>query len=231
MALPDEAGPGARRLDGPRMGPRSGGPAKQLVVLLHGLGADGQDLMDLGTHWAEALPDAAFVAPDAPEACDMGPYGRQWFSLQDRTPAIMAAGARAAAQGLEAFIDAELARLGLPPTALALAGFSQGCMMALYTGLRRAVPPAAILGYSGALLAPESLAAEIMARPPVLLVHGEADDIVPVQATRAAEEALCQAGVPVEALYRPGLAHGIDEAGLAAGRRWLEAAFGRATGA
>jgi phospholipase/carboxylesterase len=213
------------------MAPRSGGPAKQLVVLLHGLGADGQDLIDLATHWAPALPDAAFVAPDAPEACDMGPYGRQWFSLQDRRPALMAAGALAARGALDGFLDAELGRLGLPGSALALAGFSQGCMMALYTGLRRAVPPAAILGYSGALLAPESLAAEIMARPPVLLVHGEADDIVPVQATRAAEAALRQAGVPVEALYRPGLAHGIDEAGLAAGRRWLEAAFGRATGA
>ena len=214
-------------LNGPRMAPLSGGPAKQLVVVLHGLGADGQDLIELATHWAPALPEAAFVAPDAPEACDMGPYGRQWFSLQDRRPALMAAGALIARGALDGFLDAELARLGLPGSALALAGFSQGCMMALYTGLRRAVPPAAILGYSGALLAPESLAAEITVRPPVLLVHGEADDIVPVQATRAAEAALRQAGVPVEALYRPGLAHGIDEAGLAAGRRWLEAAFAR----
>jgi phospholipase/carboxylesterase len=214
-------------LDGPRIGPASGGPARQLVVLLHGLGADGQDLIELAADWAPALPEAAFVAPDAPEACDMGPFGRQWFSLQDRRPAVMAAGALAARGALDGFLDAELGRLGLPGTALALAGFSQGCMMALYTGLRRAVPPAAILGYSGALLAPESLATEIAGRPPVLLVHGEADDIVPVQATRAAEAALRQAGVPVEALYRPGLAHGIDAAGLAAGRRWLEAAFGR----
>jgi len=220
-----------RHLDGPRMGPASGGPAKQIVVLLHGLGADGQDLIDLASHWATALPDAAFVAPDAPQACDMGPYGRQWFSLQDRSPAVMAAGARAARAGLDAFLDAELAQAGLPGTALALAGFSQGCMMVLYAGLRRAVPPAAILGYSGALLAPQSLAAEIIGHPPVLLVHGEADDIVPVQATRAAESALREAGVPVEALYRPGLGHGIDEAGLAAGRRWLAAAFGRTTGA
>ena len=213
-------------LDGPRMAPLSGGPAKQLVVVLHGLGADGQDLIELAAHWAPALPDAAFVAPDAPEACDMGPYGRQWFSLQDRRPAVMAAGALAARGALDGFLDAELGRLGLPGSALALAGFSQGCMMALYAGLRRAVPPAAILGYSGALLAPEALATEITGRPPVLLVHGEADDIVPVQATRAAEAALRQAGVPVEALYRAGLAHGIDEAGLTAGRRWLEAAFG-----
>ncbi|MFC7474464.1 alpha/beta hydrolase [Dankookia sp. GCM10030260] len=218
-------------LDGPRMGPAAGGPAQQLVVLLHGLGADGQDLIDLGTRWADALPHAAFVAPDAPEACDMGPYGRQWFSLQDRHPVVMATGAMAARSALDAFLDAELARLGLPGTALALAGFSQGCMMALYAGLRRAVPPAAILGYSGALLAPEQLAAEVVSRPPVLLVHGEADDIVPVQATRAAEQALRRAGIPVEALYRPGLAHGIDDAGLTAGQRWLEAAFARPTAA
>ncbi|TDH64623.1 phospholipase [Dankookia rubra] len=214
------------QLDGPRIGPASGGPAKQLVVLLHGLGADGRDLIDLAAGWGQALPEAAFVAPDAPEACDMAPYGRQWFSAQDRRPAVIAAGAMAARLPLDRFLDAELGRLGLPGSALALAGFSQGCMMALYAGLRRAVPPAAILGYSGALLAPEALAAEITGRPPVLLVHGEADDIVPVAATRTAEAALRRAGVPVEALYRPGLAHGIDEAGLAAGRRWLEAAFG-----
>ncbi|WP_431270401.1 alpha/beta hydrolase [Dankookia sp. P2] len=202
----------------------------KLVVLLHGLGADGQDLIELAAHWAPALPEAAFVAPDAPEPCDMGPYGRQWFSLQDRRPAAVAAGAMAARGPLDGFLDAELGRLGLPGSALALAGFSQGCMMALYTGLRRAVPPAAILGYSGALLAAEALAAEATGRPPVLLVHGEADDIVPVEATRAAAAALRQAGVPVEALVRPGLAHGIDEAGLAAGRRWLEAAFNTGTG-
>jgi phospholipase/carboxylesterase len=213
-------------LDGPRIGPRAGGAPRQLVVLLHGLGADGQDLIGLAPDFAEALPHAAFVAPDAPLPCDMAPYGRQWFSLQDRTPAVMAAGGRTARTALDAFLDAELARLGLPSTALALAGFSQGCMMALYAGLRRATPPAAIIGYSGALLAPDSLAAEATGRPPVLLVHGEADDIVPVTATRLAESALRAAHVPVEAIYRPGLGHGIDPAGLAAGRRWLSRAFG-----
>ena len=218
-------------LDGPRIGPQAGGSPRQLVVLLHGLGADGADLIDLAPQWAATLPHAAFVAPDAPEPCDMGPYGRQWFSLQDRRPAVMAAGARLAAEGLNAFLDAELARLGLPGTALALAGFSQGCMMALYAGLRRPAAPAAVLGYSGALLAAESLAAELVCRPPVLLVHGEADDIVPVAASRAAEQSLRAAGVPVEALYRPGLAHGIDEAGLLAGARMLGRAFAAAPGA
>lgn len=216
------------RLDGPRRAPRSGGPARQLVVLLHGLGADGADLIDLAPHWAEALPDAAFIAPDAPEACDLGPYGRQWFSLADRTPARVAAGVRAVTAPLAAFLAAELAALGLPPGALALAGFSQGAMCALHVGLRGPVPPAAILAFSGALLAPESLRAEIACRPPVLLVHGEADEVVPAAASRLAAEALAAAGVPVTALYRPGLAHGIDPAGLAAGAALLARAFGPA---
>ena len=135
------------------------------------------------------------------------------------------AGCRRAAPLLDAFLDAELARPGLDAGALALVGFSQGAMMALFTGLRRPVAPAAILAYSGALVAPEALVAEIACRPPVLVVHGEADDIVPVAAGRGAEQALRAAGVPVEVLYCPGLAHGIDQAGLAAGLRALQNGF------
>ena len=212
-------------LDGPRMPPAAGGPARQLVVLLHGVGADGSDLIELAPDWAQTLPQAAFFAPDAPEPCDIAPWGRQWFSLQDRSPARLEAGVRAALPGVEAACAEELARLGLPPEALALAGFSQGAMTALFAGLRGALRPAAVLAYSGALLAPGSLAAELTHRPPVLLVHGAADEVVPVAASRAAESALRAAGVPVEALYRPGLAHGIDPAGLAAGAALLGRAF------
>jgi len=213
-------------LDGPRLAPASGGAAKQLVVLLHGLGADGQDLIGLAPILAAALPEAAFVAPDAPQPCDMAPYGRQWFSLQDRAPARIVAGVRAAAPGLQEFLDAELARLGLPDSALAIVGFSQGCMMTLFCGLRRAKAPAALIGYSGALIEADTLAAEATCRPPVLLVHGEMDDIVPVSASRTAESKLRAAGIPVEAVYRPGLAHSIDEAGLAAGIAALTRGFG-----
>lgn len=212
-------------LDGPRTGPREGGAARQLVVLLHGLGADGADLIGLAGPWAEALPQAAFVAPDAPFPCDMAGYGRQWFSAGDRDPRRLEAGVRAASPPLEAFLRAELDRLGLPPSALALMGFSQGAMTALFAGLRGAVSPAVILAYSGALLAPDSLGAELRARPPVLIVHGEADEVVPVWASRMAETALRGAGLPVEALYPPGLEHGIDEAGIAAGAAALRRAF------
>ncbi|MBL6080137.1 dienelactone hydrolase family protein [Belnapia sp. T18] len=216
-------------LDGPRFGAQPG-RARQLVVVLHGLGADGQDLIQLAPDWAKALPEAAFIAPDAPHACDMAPYGRQWFSLQDRTPAVMAVGAAQAATALGTLIEAELARFALPPEALALAGFSQGAMIALQLGLRRRPTPACILAYSGALLGLDVLAAELAGKPPVLLVHGEVDDIVPVAASRMAEAALRAAGVPVEALYRPTLPHAIDPAGIEAGARTLARAFGMTAG-
>ena len=213
-------------LDGPRLAPRSGRPARQLVVLLHGVGADGADLLQFAPLLAEALPDAAFAAPDAPFPCDMAPFGRQWFSLRDRDPAHLAAGVRNAEPMLRAFVQAESARLSVPGAAVALLGFSQGAMAALHTGLRMTPRPASILAYSGALLAPETLAAEMASPPPpVLLAHGEMDGVVPVQASRAAEAALRAAGVPVRALYVPGLDHSIDDTGLAAGTALLAEAF------
>jgi len=211
-------------IDGPRWGPAEAGPARQLVVLCHGLGADGHDLIDLAPLWGRTLPHAAFAAPDAPEACDMGPFGRQWFSVADRTPARIAAGAASARDALDAFIDAELARLGLPTDAYALMGFSQGAMTALYTGLRRATAPRGILAFSGALVAPERLA-EATARPPILLVHGEDDEVVPATRSRTAQGALEAAGFGVTALYCPRLGHGIDDAGLSAASLFLQRIF------
>jgi phospholipase/carboxylesterase len=212
-------------LDGPRWGPREG-KARQLVVICHGVGADGHDLIDLAPSWAAALPHAAFVAPDAPERYDMVPEGiptgRQWFSLADRTPVRLEAGVAVAAEILGRFIDGELKRLGLPADAYAMVGFSQGAMTALYTGLRRAPPPRAILAYSGALLAPDQ---PVPSRPPVLLVHGEADEVVPPVRSRLAEQALRDKDVSVESRFCPGLGHGIDEAGLSAGALFLQRAF------
>ena len=219
-------------LDGPRWGPKSGGAPKQIVFLLHGYGADGHDLIDLAPHWAQAAPDALFLAPHAPEPCEGGPFGRQWFGLTDRSPESRLAGARRAHPLLDAHITEACAAAGLPESAVVLMGFSQGCMMALFTGLRRKVAPAAILGFSGMLIGPEVLAAEMgPGRPDILLVHGEADQVVPVQASRMAEAALKQAGLPVEALYTPGLAHGIGEDGLSLGALVLQRAVARIEGA
>jgi phospholipase/carboxylesterase len=210
-------------LSGPRRPPAAGGPARQLVVLLHGLGADGTDLIELAGALAPALPHAAWVAPNAPEPCDMAPYGFQWFSLQQRSAAILAAGADRAVPVLNAFLDAELASHGLDDRNLFLIGFSQGTMMALHVGLRRKIAPAAIVGFSGILVAPERLATEATARPPILLVHGEADEVVPVGFLDAASSVLKAEGLDLEVMRRPGLGHGIDEVGLAAAGRFLQA--------
>jgi phospholipase/carboxylesterase len=163
---------------------------------------------------APVLPDTAFASPHAPEPCDKAPMGRQWFSLQDRDPDVLLAGVRAAAPLLNAFLDQELKALGLSDDRLALVGFSQGTMTALHCALRRPAPCAVVVGFSGALLKPEVLGEEIVSRPPVLLVHGDADDVVPFEAMPAADEAMQLNGVPVAAYRRPGLGHGIDQEGL-----------------
>jgi phospholipase/carboxylesterase len=196
----------------------------QLVVLCHGLGADGHDLIDLAPTWSHALPDALFVSVHAPLPHASG-FGRQWWSVEDRTPSVMEVGVRHAAGVLDAFIDAELARLGLPNDAYALMGFSQGAMTALFTGLRRTAAPRAILAFSGALIAPDRLAAELANRAPVLLVHGEADEVVPAHRSHEAEQALQVANVPVESAFVPRLGHGIDDTGLAMGALALQRAF------
>lgn len=201
-------------LDGPEQGPASNGPAKQLVFLIHGLGADGNDLIALAPHLAQALPDAHFIAPDAPFPCDMAPYGRQWFSLQDRDPHVMLSGIRMAAPILDGFIDKQMERFSLTAPSVALVGFSQGTMMSLHVAPRRPEPFGAVVGFSGALLAGEALVEETVSRPPVLLIHGDADDVVPVQATPAAASHLQDAGFAVETLICAGVPHSIDPTGL-----------------
>jgi phospholipase/carboxylesterase len=212
-------------LSGPSHPPASGGKPRQLVVLLHGVGADGNDLIGLAPYWAPRLPDAEFVSPDGPFPCDMAPFGRQWFSLQDRSPAAILAGVRATAPIVDAFLDAALAARGLDDRQLALVGFSQGTMMSLYVGLRRAKAAAGIVGYSGALVGADALRQEIRSRPKVLLVHGDADEVVPAQALAIAANGLKAADVPAEILMRPGLGHGIDEEGLRRGGEFLHQAF------
>jgi phospholipase/carboxylesterase len=221
----------AAPLDGPRLMPRGGKPPRQLVVFLHGYGADGNDLIALGQEWQALLPDTAFVSPHAPEPCGQAPVGRQWFELTFRDPNERWEGVNKAAPALNAFLDAELARHSLPPQRLALVGFSQGTMMALHVGLRRAVAPAAIVGYSGVFVLPtdkpaaEAAIAEIRARPPVLLVHGERDDLIPAQALFMAAQTLAALGIPVEWHLSPGIGHGIDPEGLRHGGEFLVRAF------
>jgi phospholipase/carboxylesterase len=219
-------------LDGPRIEPRSG-RARRLVVLIHGYGADGNDLIDIGHSWQALLPDAAFVSPHAPEPCGQAPMGRQWFALTFRDPHERWTGVNDAAPTLDAFIDAELARLALPPSALALVGFSQGTMMALHIGLRREVAPAAIVGYSGMLVLPggvdpAQIAGDVRAKPPVLLVHGAEDDLIPAQALFQGAQGLAALGVPVEWHLSAGVGHGIDQEGLRHGGEFLERRFAHA---
>ncbi|MCC7275164.1 MAG: alpha/beta fold hydrolase [Alphaproteobacteria bacterium] len=212
-------------LSGPTRDPAAGGPAREIVLLLHGLGADGDDLIGLAPYLAQALPHAAFAAPNAPFPCDMAPYGYQWFSLQDRSPAMMLAGVQAAAPLLDAYVDDLLARHGLGDDRLAFVGFSQGTMMSLHVAPRRGRAAAGVVGFSGALLAGERLAEEVRSRPPVLLVHGDADPVVPFQAMATAAAALDAVGVAVATERRPGVGHSIDEAGLRLATAFLQDAF------
>jgi phospholipase/carboxylesterase len=190
--------------------------------LLHGLGADGNDLIGLAPHWAPLLPTAEFLSPNAPFPCDMAPYGYQWFSAQDRSPSAVLAGVRAAAPFLQAFIDGALAERGLDEADLALVGFSQGTMMSLFVGLRRVKAVAGIVGFSGRLLAPELLGEELRSRPRTLFVHGTDDPLVPYESLAIAEAALEGAGVPVETLTCDGIGHSIDENGLRRGGSFLK---------
>jgi phospholipase/carboxylesterase len=210
------------RLSGPSRPPASGGKPRRLVILLHGLGADGNDLIGLAPYWARLLPDAEYLSPNAPFPCDMAPYGYQWFSSQDRSPDAVLGGVRAAAPILDAFIGEALEERGLGSGELALVGFSQGTMMSLFVGLRRAEPVAGIVGFSGRLLAPELLASELRSRPPVLLVHGTEDPLVPYSSLAAAETTLKAAGVPVETVTSVGIGHSIDDQGLRRGGQFLK---------
>src|ERR1700728_1809208 len=222
----------AAELDGPRLNPRSGA-ARQLVVFLHGYGADGNDLIEIGRTWQQYLPHAAFASPHAPEPCGEAPVGRQWFPLTFRDPNERWLGVNRAAPVLERFLDRELNRHKLPPSALALVGFSQGTMMTLHVGLLCAAPPAAIVGYSGLLVVPpegeiEAFAGEIKSRPPVLLVHGDRDELIPAQALFQAAQELAALGVSVEWHLSAGIGHGIDAEGLRHGSEFLARRFATA---
>jgi phospholipase/carboxylesterase len=211
-------------IDGPRIPPKSG-TAKKLVILFHGYGSNGADLAGLAQAWAPNFPDIAWASPDAPEPVPGAPGGYQWFPISRLDPEAMESGVRSAYPTAEQFIKSELNRWALTPADLVLVGFSQGTMMALHTGLRREIAPAGILGFSGALPGPERLKSEIACKPPILLIHGDRDDVLPVGMTLMAAQGLAEAGHGAEFHISQGIPHSIGPDGLELGGRFIQNAF------
>ncbi len=210
-------------LSGPELAPRSGS-VKRAVIFLHGYGSNGDDLLGLAP--LMDLPDTQFLAPNAPFPFEFYPGGYQWFGLADRDPARILREIIVAAPILNAFIDATMLRFGLTEENIALIGFSQGSMMSMYTALRRAKPLAGVVAISGALKGDDALAAEIQSRPPICIIHGEADEVVAFGEMAHAEKILKANNVPVETHARPRLGHGIDEVGIDIANAFLVKAFG-----
>ncbi|MES2985005.1 MAG: prolyl oligopeptidase family serine peptidase [Pseudomonadota bacterium] len=210
-------------LSGPERAPRSG-TVKRAVIFLHGYGSNGDDLLSIADMMD--LPDTQFLSPNAPFAFEIYPDGYQWFGLADRDPQRILREIVIATPILNAYIDQQLARFNLAPENVALLGFSQGSMMAMYAATRRAKPLAGIVAVSGALKDAESLGEQIASRPPICIIHGEMDDVVPFTAMAHAEAALRANNVPVETHARPRLGHGIDEAGIDIAQAFLKKSFG-----
>lgn len=213
-------------VNGSSLQPLSGNKPEQIVLLLHGYGSNGADLISLAPHWQQALPDALFLAPNAPQRLGGVNAGFQWWPLAAFTPQALASGAASAAPAIDAFIDKKLAQYGLTEANLAIVGFSQGTMMALHVGLRRPRMVAAIVGYSGMLTSAPELAHLPITKPPVLLVHGSSDPIVPVAALHAAETALTQLGIKVTTHVSAGVGHTVDPTGLRLGGEFVIKALG-----
>ncbi len=211
-------------LSGPAVPPRKGN-ARQLVVLLHGWGANGNDLIGLAGPLQTTLPQARIASPDAPDPCEQNPAGRQWYSLMERRPERAREGIDRASDMINAWVDSELERLGFDERALAFLGFSQGCMMALHVALRRRRPIAAVAGFSGMLIEEESLGREIVSRPPVFLCHGDADEVVPFAMLHSAVDTLGRHDVPVQWHVCQGIGHGIDPESLGFAALFLKNAF------
>jgi phospholipase/carboxylesterase len=210
-------------LTGPSVAAQSG-TTDSLVIFCHGFGADGQDLIGFASLLQESLPNTAFVAPNAPERCEMGGMGYQWFGISEREVDGLTSGVDHAAPLLNAYIDEQLALYGLDESRLALIGFSQGTIMSLHVGLRRKLAPACIIGYSGTIIGKGPLTG-ITCHPPILLVHGDADEVLPVEQMHRAVSLLQEAGLDVEFYVSPGLGHGIDQAGFELGSQFLREAL------
>jgi phospholipase/carboxylesterase len=208
-------------IDGPRVPPARGGKPEALVILLHGYGSNGADLISLAPYWAQALPGVAFVSPNAIEQVPQVPGGYQWFGISNLDPHLMEQGARAAAQSVDRFIDRELEKYGLDESRLALVGFSQGTMMALHVALRRAKPIAGVVGYSGVLVGARNLKEQMRAKPPIVLIHGDRDPTIPIPMMFESAEALAEAGHGAQWHISYGVPHSIGPDGLDLGAAFL----------
>lgn len=208
-------------IDGPRMPPKRGGKPDALVILLHGYGSNGADLIGLAPYWADLLPGAAFVSPNAIEPVPQAPGGYQWFPISQLDPHLMEQGVRGAAQSVDRFIDRELEKHGLDASRLVLVGFSQGTMMALHVALHRERPVAGVLGFSGVLVGGRTLKDEMRSRPPILLIHGDRDPMIPIPALFDSAEALAAAGHGAQWHVSYGVPHSIGPDGLELGGAFL----------
>jgi phospholipase/carboxylesterase len=208
-------------LDGPRQRPANGAAPTSLAILLHGVGSDGNDLMGLVPHWANFLPGTEFVSPHAPYPYDMAAQGRQWFALQDFSPEAMFNGVSETTPILQEFIYGELERTGVPSDRLVLVGFSQGTMMSLHVGFCSEPPIAGVLGYSGRMILDQTGQLGVKYKPPAMLIHGDGDDLVPVDSMLEAVQQLSSHGARAQWHICQGLGHSIDQQGLGIGGRFL----------
>lgn len=213
-------------LSGPMLPPKSGGPPKQLMVLLHGYGADGNDLISLGWQWRELWPDMLFVSPNAPDACEMSPSGYQWFPLRTDRIAGRIEGAANARPVIVNFLMDLWAQTGISPQQTVLAGFSQGAMMALHVGTSLDQQLAGIVAFSGAFVPAEGFEAGHFAKPPVALIHGDQDGVVEPKLSRDAADLLTANGFDVSLHFSKGVGHGIAPDGLAFATSFLLAQLG-----
>ena len=213
-------------LSGPEAAPASGGPAKQLIIFVHGYGANGEDLISLSRYYAQVAPDAAFISPDAPYRCDGAPMGFQWYDVWMKDPVERLAAIRSTGEIFDNFVTGQLARHGLSEDKLVLIGFSQGTMMSLFTAPRRENAIAGIVGYSGRMESADTLKAEIRSKPPVVMVHGDSDELLAVSEMETAAATLRDCGVEIDTHIRPGLGHGIDEEGIRVGLAFVQKVLG-----
>jgi phospholipase/carboxylesterase len=214
-------------LSGPMLPPRSGGAPKQLMVLLHGYGADGRDLISLGYEWGELFPDMLFVSPNAPSPCGAGGPGYEWFAIDwERRDLARQVGLPLAAPVLVNFLIDLWAQTGVGPSQTVLVGFSQGAMLALHVGTALDQPLAGIVAFSGAFSPAEGFETGRFAKPPVALIHGAADQVVDPMGSRDAAEVLAAHGFDVGLHISPGVAHGIAPDGLDFATSFLIGRFG-----